>query len=165
LPSPPGLAHTRNRASGKTTFFRHHFSSLYDHINQDTLRTRDRCLTAAASSLRHHKSVVIDATNRNRETRSHWVSLAAQLKVPIRAFHFLCPVALAQHNNIYRACYAPPDEEVRTVLPGSAFATYEAIFEPPLKSEGFDEVKGVNFVFEGSREQREKWEMYMLEVK
>ena len=66
---------------------------------------------------------------------------------------------------MYRACYAPVDEPVRGLLPGSAFSGYIARFESPTMDEGFDEVRSVTFRFEGNEAQRQKWGMYMLEVR
>ncbi|OCF78678.1 DNA 3'-phosphatase [Kwoniella mangroviensis CBS 8886] len=153
-------------ASGKSSFFRKHFAPEgYEHINQDLLGTRDRCLRIAEHFLTAGKKVVVDNTNRNRETRAHWIRLAMKLKIPIRLFHFLCPLELAKHNNVYRACYGPPDEPTRTLLPTLAFNSYAGAFEKPSIDEGFDEIRGVNFHFEGSEEQRRKWDMYMLEPK
>ncbi|WWD20754.1 polynucleotide kinase 3'-phosphatase [Kwoniella shandongensis] len=153
-------------ASGKSSFFRKHFApNEYEHVNQDLLGTRYKCLRVAEGLLREGKAVVIDNTNRNRDTRAHWINLASKLKVPVRVFHFLCPLELAKHNNMYRACYAPPNEPPRTLLPLLAFTSYAAAFEPPSANEGFDEVRGVNFHFEGGEEQRRKWDMYMLEQK
>ncbi|WWC98526.1 polynucleotide kinase 3'-phosphatase [Kwoniella sp. B9012] len=153
-------------ASGKSSFFRKHFAPEgYEHINQDLLGTRDRCLRIAEQFLIAGKKVVVDNTNRNRETRAHWIRLAMKLKIPIRLFHFLCPLELAKHNNVYRACYGPPDEPTRTLLPTLAFTSYAGAFEKPSIDEGFDEIRGVNFHFEGSEEQRRKWDMYMLEPK
>ncbi|WWC65205.1 polynucleotide kinase 3'-phosphatase [Kwoniella dejecticola CBS 10117] len=153
-------------ASGKSSFFRKHFAPAgYEHINQDLLGTRDRCLRVAEGFLAEGKKVVIDNTNRNKETRAHWIRLAMRLKVPIRLFHFLCPIELAKHNNVYRACYGPSDEPVRTLLPMLAFNSYAGAFEKPSIDEGFDEIRGVNFHFEGSDEQRKKWDTYMLEPK
>ncbi|WVW80807.1 polynucleotide kinase 3'-phosphatase [Kwoniella bestiolae CBS 10118] len=153
-------------ASGKSSFFRKHFASEgYEHINQDLLGSRDKCLRVAEQFLAGGTKVVVDNTNRNRETRAHWVRLAGKLNVPIRLFHFLCPLELAKHNNVYRACYGPADEPTRTLLPALAFNSYASAFEKPSIDEGFDEVRGVNFHFEGSEEQRRKWDMYMLELK
>ncbi|WVF68183.1 polynucleotide kinase 3'-phosphatase [Kwoniella sp. CBS 6097] len=153
-------------ASGKSSFFRKHFASNgYVHINQDTLGTRDRCLKAAELAMKEGKKVVVDNTNRNRETRAHWIRLASRLDVPIRLFHFLCPIDLAKHNNVYRACYAPRNEPSRDLLPMMAFASYASAFEQPHKDEGFDEIRGVNFHFEGTDEERRRWDMYMLEPK
>jgi bifunctional polynucleotide phosphatase/kinase len=86
------------RASGKTSFFKKHFAPRgYEHINQDLMGRREKCLIAAEASLASGKSVVIgeqttvgivlrvDNTNRNRETRAIWVSLASRLHTPIRS--------------------------------------------------------------------------------
>lgn len=107
----------------------------------------------------------IDNTNRDRNTRHFWVAIAARLNVPIRLFHFLCPIELAKHNNVYRAVYAPLSEPKRELLPSLAFNGYAAQFEVPDLKEGFDEIRGVNFVWKGSEEQRKKWDMWMLEPK
>ncbi|WVO17508.1 polynucleotide kinase 3'-phosphatase [Cryptococcus depauperatus] len=149
-------------ASGKSSFYKKHFAPLgYEHVNQDKLKSREKCLSKGEEFIKGGRSIVVDNTNRNRETRSHWVNLARKHNVPIRAFHFLCPPELAKHNNLYRAYYRPPDEPVRTLLPAVAFSTFRSSFEEPNKEEGFDEVKAVNFQFEGSDEQRKKWNMYI----
>jgi bifunctional polynucleotide phosphatase/kinase len=82
-----------------------------------------------------------------------------------RLFHFICPIELARHNNVYRACYPPPGEPPRTLLPQGAFFTYTAAFEKPVLEEGFDELRVVNFIWSGTDEQRVKWDRYMLEPK
>jgi bifunctional polynucleotide phosphatase/kinase len=46
-------------ASGKTSLFRKNFSPKYKHINQDTLKTRDKCLRVAEDYLQSGTSVVI----------------------------------------------------------------------------------------------------------
>jgi bifunctional polynucleotide phosphatase/kinase len=66
---------------------------------------------------------------------------------------------------MYRACYAPPGEPERNLLPLSAFGSYASAYERPEEDEGFEELRTVNFVWEGSEEQRRLWERYMLEVK
>jgi bifunctional polynucleotide phosphatase/kinase len=106
---------------------------------------------------------VIDNTNRNRATRALYVALANQLNVPIRCFYFKTPIELARHNNVYRAFHCPG--EGRTLLPGTAFTTYTSAFEPPTEDEGFDELRIVNFVWEGDEVQKNLWMRYMLEVR
>jgi bifunctional polynucleotide phosphatase/kinase len=66
---------------------------------------------------------------------------------------------------MYRACYCPPENPPRTPLPASAFINYKNQFQEPKLEEGFDEIRAVNFRFEGTPEQRKKWDMYMLEAK
>lgn len=51
------------------------------------------------------------------------------------------------------------------MLPLSAFGSYASAYERPEEDEGFEELRTVNFVWEGSEEQRRLWERYMLEVK
>jgi bifunctional polynucleotide phosphatase/kinase len=153
------------RASGKSSFFRKHFAPKYHHVNQDILKTRERCLQVAEEYLQSRRSVVVDNTNRNRATRAIWVALAARMDVPIRVFHFKTSIDLARHNNMYRAIYGPKDEPDRTILPLSAFTSYDTAFEMPEKDEGFDEIRTVNFVWEGTEEQKKLWSRYMLEVK
>jgi bifunctional polynucleotide phosphatase/kinase len=91
-----------------------------------------------------------------------WLDLAERLNVPIRLFHFKCPIELAVHNNMYRAVYAPKEIPARTLLPASAFWSYKNDFQQPEKDEGFDEVRSVNFAWGGTDEQRRYWDMYML---
>lgn len=45
----------------------------------------------------------------------------------------------------------------RTILPDSAFASFQQSGTPPEVSEGFKEVKQVTFKFEGSEEERKAW--------
>ncbi|KAL7422837.1 DNA kinase/phosphatase Pnk1 [Cryptotrichosporon argae] len=152
-------------ASGKSSFYRKHFKGKYQHISQDELKTRDKCLKAAREILASGRSVVIDNTNRDKATRAHWVALANELNVPIRVFHFLCPLDLAKHNNAYRAFYGPPNEPGRELLPAIAFTSYAGSVQAPAVDEGFDEVRGVNFVWTGSDEQRKLWDRYLLDSK
>lgn len=149
------------RASGKSSFYRRFFPR-YDHINQDTIGTRDKCVKAARISLSEDRAVVIDATNRNKSTRAIWVALAEEFKVPIRLFHFNIPMDLARHNELYRALYAPKDEPEHAHVPPMAFAQYQQAYEPPLMKEGFEEIRTVNFVWEGTDEQKALWDRYLI---
>lgn len=45
----------------------------------------------------------------------------------------------------------------REMLPKLAFTTYKSNFEEPELSEGFAEIKKVNWVFEGTAEERKAW--------
>lgn len=74
---------TDSRASGKTSFYRRYFPD-HEHVNQDTLGNRDRCLKAAREALEAGRSVVVDNTNRDRKTRKFYVDLAKEQGVPAR---------------------------------------------------------------------------------
>lgn len=72
-------------------------------INQDLLKTRDRCLKAARAALEEGKSVAIDATNPDEATRAHWVGLARDVGVQIRSVHFVAGKGVCRHNDVVRA--------------------------------------------------------------
>ena len=55
----------------------------YEHINQDTLKTVDKCLAMARGFLKIGKPVVIDSTNVDRTTRAKWVSLGLECGVKV----------------------------------------------------------------------------------
>ena len=47
-------------ALGKSSFFRTHFAPAgYTHINQDTLKTREKCVKATDQALKENHSVVV----------------------------------------------------------------------------------------------------------
>jgi len=47
-------------AIGKTALFKRHFEPAgYEHINQDTLKTKARCLNAVEAALKAGQSVVV----------------------------------------------------------------------------------------------------------
>ncbi|KAH9857756.1 PNK3P-domain-containing protein [Lenzites betulinus] len=153
-------------ALGKSSFFRAHFAHAgYVHVNQDTLKTRDKCVKATEQALAEGKSVVVDNTNRDQATRKHYVALAKKHKVPIRCVYFADPLELAWHNNLYRAFNLPPAlvaaEPKRDLVPYSAFTGFRADFEEPSTEEGFAEVRKVNFAFEGDEDARRRWSMWL----
>ncbi|CAG8771495.1 3619_t:CDS:2, partial [Ambispora leptoticha] len=44
------------------------------------------------------------------------------------------------------------------LIPDIAYNTYKARFMEPQLEEGFEEVKKIDFVFEGNDEERARWE-------
>lgn len=58
--------------------------------------------------------------------------------------------------------YAPTGEPSREVLPKQAFISFSNAYDAPLKNEGFEEVRTVNFVWEGTAEQFKLWDRYLL---
>ncbi|WAQ85810.1 hypothetical protein PtA15_6A439 [Puccinia triticina] len=148
---PPGV--------GKTTCFQRYFMPRgYRHVNQDTLKSFGGCLKATIESINSGRSCVVDNTNPSKQTRSSYISTAQKLRCPIRCVFFTAPVELAQHNNVYRACI----QASRPLLPTLAFASYSKNLEEPSVDEGYDELKRVHFVFEGSAEERTSWEKYLV---
>jgi bifunctional polynucleotide phosphatase/kinase len=152
---PPG--------AGKSTFFWKHLKPLgYERINQDILKSRDKCVAVATKHLDEGESVAIDNTNADAETRAVWVKLAQKHKLPIRCIWFKTPLAIAQHNEAVRSMNTTMNPEARTVLPTLAFSGFNSRFKEPKKSEGFSEVVEIEFSFTGSPEEYDVWGKYWL---
>ncbi|KAF8212218.1 polynucleotide kinase 3 phosphatase-domain-containing protein [Mycena galopus ATCC 62051] len=165
LPSPPTqelVLFVGYPCLGKTTFYRQYFEPAdYLHINQDTLKTRDKCVKAVQEALAAGKKCVVDNTNRDVFTRRYYIDVAKKLGVPVRCMLFTGSVELAWHNNLYRSLGLPPSvvarEPPREMLPRAAFKTFKDSFEEPKLSEGLSQIKKVNWVFSGTAQERKAW--------
>ncbi|KAF7724376.1 hypothetical protein EC973_001101 [Apophysomyces ossiformis] len=146
-------------SSGKSYFAQKYLvPEGYEYVNQDTLKSRDKCVKACKNALAADKSVVIDNTNPEASTRALYIKLAQLASVPVRCFYFTADEHLARHNNLYRA--VQPSPTAREVLGDIAFRTFKSKFQEPKLSEGFDEIKKINFVFEGSDAQWQIWRQW-----
>jgi bifunctional polynucleotide phosphatase/kinase len=96
-------------ASGKSSFASKHILSTgqYEYVNQDTLKTKDKCLKAVDEGLKNKKAVVVDNTNPDVATRAPYIALAKKYNVPVRCFLFQADKDLATHNNYFRAFHRP----------------------------------------------------------
>ncbi|EXJ77494.1 hypothetical protein A1O3_09720 [Capronia epimyces CBS 606.96] len=150
--------------AGKSTFYWDVLQPLgYERVNQDILKTRDKCIRKAREFLGAGLSVAIDNTNADVETRSYWVRLAREFNVPIRCVHFTAPTRLAEHNDAVRALNPNTmNPEKRTILPGIAFASFVKRHQPPTLAEGFQDIYQVDFEFKGTEEQRQLWSRYWV---
>lgn len=52
------------------------------------------------------------------------------------------------------------DQLKRDLIPYLAFASYSENYQEPKLDEGFKEVRVVNWVFEGTEEERKVWSMW-----
>jgi bifunctional polynucleotide phosphatase/kinase len=90
--------------AGKSTFYWTFMEPLgYERVNQDLLKSRDKCIRVATQLVEGKQCVAVDNTNADKETRAIWVKLAAKLNVPIRLVHFTAPPKLCEHNDTVRA--------------------------------------------------------------
>ncbi|KAI9643401.1 DNA kinase/phosphatase Pnk1 [Ciborinia camelliae] len=144
--------------AGKSTFYWKQLEPLgYARVNQDILKTRDKCFKVAGQYLDEGKSVVVDNTNADRDVRSKWIALAAKHSVPIRCVHFLTSVQVCEHNDAVRALNEIMNPEKRKILPKLAFTSFNSRYQRPELTEGFQDIIEVPFKFEGSEAQREIW--------
>ncbi|KAF2256368.1 PNK3P-domain-containing protein [Trematosphaeria pertusa] len=153
--------------AGKSSFYWNYLQPLgYGRVNQDILKTRDKCLNAAAALIKEGTSVVVasDNTNADPQTRAHWIDLATQLNVPIRCVLFTASAELCKHNDTLRALNIGPETnpEKRTILPHTAFTGFTSRYREPRVSEGFQDIVKVDFQFEGSEEQKTLWSKFWV---
>lgn len=133
----------------------------YVYVNQDTLKTRDKCVKACKLALLEGKSVVIDNTNPEASTRNLYMKLAKEVNVPVRCFYFGDNEDLAQHNNYYRALYK--SEEKRDVLSIIAYRTFKSKLQEPTVQEGYTEVKRIQFKFNSpSKQDTDAWSQWWV---
>jgi len=128
---PPG--------SGKTTFSRKCFSD-YVHVNQDTLKTADKCHRVTAEALKGGKSVVVDNQNKEKRTRKSYIELARKEGVPIRAVFLNYPKQMCFHLNAYRLLNPRVPEHRKEKVPQVTIHSFYKYLEIPRCDEGFDEV-------------------------
>ncbi|KAJ5142000.1 hypothetical protein N7526_002995 [Penicillium atrosanguineum] len=165
--------------AGKSSYYWNNLEPLgYERVNQDILKTvsptsstrdqppdtsqRPKCLKVARELLEAKKSVVVDNTNANIETREYWTSLAKELNVPIRCVQFISTSELCKHNNAVRASNKELNPESRTSLPGIAFGDFGRRFQEPTLGEGFEDIIPVKFQFVGNEEARKLWGQFWI---
>ena len=88
-------------ASGKSTFVKKYLQD-YVHINQDTLKTHQKCIALLEDSLKSRKSAVIDNTNPSVEKRQQFIKVAKRFNATVRCFVFQTEHNLCLHLNSYR---------------------------------------------------------------
>lgn len=77
-------------------------SKGYVHVNRDQLKTWQKCVSVLEDSLRKGKSVVVDNTNPDKETRQRYITAAKSFNVPCRCFLMNTTLEHAKHNNKVR---------------------------------------------------------------
>ncbi|EXJ71332.1 uncharacterized protein A1O5_05138 [Cladophialophora psammophila CBS 110553] len=150
--------------AGKSTFYWDVLQPLgYERVNQDILKTREKCIRKAKELLEAGLSVAVDNTNADMETRAYWVKVAREFNVPIRCVRFTASTRLAEHNDAVRAMNPNMmNPENRTQLPGIAFRSFVQRFQEPTLEEGFEDIYKVDFEFKGTEEQKKLWSRYWV---
>lgn len=72
-------------ASGKSTFVKLYFSD-YKIINQDTLKTKLKCLSMTEQMLKENENIIVDNTNPTKEVRKEYIDLAKKYNYSVRIF-------------------------------------------------------------------------------
>jgi bifunctional polynucleotide phosphatase/kinase len=107
----------------------------YTIINQDTLKTKGKCLSFAKQLTSESRRIIIDSTNPSKESRKFWIDFAKENNYTIRVILMTTSVELSKHNNYYR--------HITTgckLIPDIAYNVFKSHYEPPTMSEGIKEI-------------------------
>jgi bifunctional polynucleotide phosphatase/kinase len=123
-------------ASGKSTYVNTYLKQ-YKRVNQDTLKTKAKCLKTAEAYLKSGESVVIDNTNPSVEARKVYIDLASKYNATIRCVRFDHSMKLAEHNSGYRNFKTNNKTDV---IPVIVFRVFNKNYVEPTHAEGFDSI-------------------------
>ncbi|CAH2318932.1 bifunctional polynucleotide phosphatase kinase [Pelobates cultripes] len=130
-------------AAGKSKFVKDYLVPKgYVCVNRDTLGTWQKCVAGCEEALRNGKSVVVDNTNPDLESRSRYINCAKNAGVPVRCFELTTTVEQAKHNNRFREMSQKGHVSVNDMVINS----YKSKFVAPSVSEGFSEIVKIHFV-------------------
>lgn len=155
-------------ASGKSTFVETCLSPKgYVSISRDELKSWHKCVNLTEKLLKEGKSVVIDNTNPDIESRARYISLAQATKerpkIHLRCFLMNVNIDQARHNNKFRELAGLVDSNHKGVT-DMVLYTYRKNFQEPQTSEGFDEVVKVNVIPKfDDQHLKNLYSMYLLE--
>jgi len=104
-------------------------------INQDTLKTKKKCIDFVKNCLINNMNCVIDNTNPTKEKRKEYIDLAQKYDYNIYCINMTTSFELSQHNNIYRSLTLNTDP-----IPSIVYNKFKKDFENPSVNEGFCEI-------------------------
>ncbi|XP_041376109.1 uncharacterized protein F21D5.5-like isoform X2 [Gigantopelta aegis] len=148
-------------ASGKSFFARTYMAPKgYVVVNRDTLGTWQKCVSECNRAIKEGKSVVVDNTNPDKESRQRYVTCAVKSGVPCRCFVFNMSKDHIRHNERFREITDKTHKPVNDMIINS----FKSKFTEPKMEEGFKEVVKINFVpkFESSVHEK-LYRQFLLE--
>jgi len=129
-------------ASGKSYYVNKYIvPQNYDYINQDTLKTVNKCIKMCEISIKQGNSCVIDNTNPNIDKRKKYIDIAKKYGVKCRCIHFITSRELSVHNNNYRNLTTD-----KKLVPTIAYNIYNKKLQEPKEDEGFYKIDKISFV-------------------
>lgn len=124
------------QGSGKSSLSKHISEKYgYEIVNQDTLKTKAKCVKKVTELVTQNKSFIVDCTNPSKEARKEWIALIDKDIYDVRVILMTTPKEICMHNNTYRA-YTTDAKFV----PEIAYRMYKSKFKEPELSEGFSEI-------------------------
>ena len=131
--------------SGKSTFWQSYLKD-YVRVNNDELKTPEKCKKVADAALSQGKSVVIDNTNKTFEQRSRYIPIAKKYNVPYRCILFTTPKEVCIHNNKQRGGVNTARVHLsKKVPPVPIHDWFKNLEMPSIEKEGFSELIRIDF--------------------
>lgn len=131
--------------SGKSTFFQTHIIPKgYAYVNRDTMGSWQHCVSACELALKEGRSVAVDNTNPDLESRKRYIDVARSAGVSCRCFNLTASLDQAKHNNRFREMV--PSATKHVTVNDMVFHSYKKKFVAPSLSEGFSEILQIHFV-------------------
>lgn len=121
-------------ASGKSRVCRKYLTN-YSRVNQDELKTFNKCYKCAKKYLDEGKNVVVDNTNKDAITRGKWIKLAQEYNISIDCIYIKIVKNMAIHFNKFRNLSNP-----KKPVPDIAIHTYFKYLQEPSFNEGFRDI-------------------------
>lgn len=122
-------------ACGKSSFAIFiHEKYGYVIINQDTLKTKLKCIKETEKYMTNGKSIIIDNTNPSKSIRLNYIQLAKKYNYNIRIVYVNCSKELAMHRNYYRLL------QFGKYIPEMAYNIFINNFEHPNMDENINEI-------------------------
>jgi len=120
--------------SGKSTVCARYFSN-YVHVNQDTLKTKQKCMEMCKKSLTDGKSAIVDAQNKKTDLRAEWIQFGKHHGAKsIRCVFIDMPKEFSMHMNRVRSHCNEKS------IPKIVINMFYKQLDNPTVKEGFDDI-------------------------
>ncbi|KAK3745074.1 hypothetical protein QZH41_014559 [Actinostola sp. cb2023] len=119
------------------------YPACYVRVNRDSLGTWQKCVSSCRNALRQGKSVVVDNTNPDKESRKRYIDCGKEANIPARCFIMDVTKEHAQHNNQVRETLNI-DKNYKPVG-FMVYNSYKSTYVEPSCEEGFSETVRVQF--------------------
>jgi bifunctional polynucleotide phosphatase/kinase len=147
------------QGSGKSQYVKNMIEPEdYVVISQDICKSKAKCLKILKNALDEEKSIVIDNTNPDTESRAVWIKAAQEAGYKkIRAIEMITPENLSIHLDNVRHLYTKGGIPKMHKI---AYHVYNKKYLKPSKKEGFDRLETVEFCLTDDLQRDKMWMRY-----